>query len=429
MVAFTEITPDAFLERLRVSDPFLCDIISGLNLKKSHRLFEVKYPYGAYIGKAGVFQVPGDQQSESQDFNSSTVSPDVYDELSYRSIPLGVVMQKGYEVFRDAEPNIFPRSVRRTGLEMGIWEMFSPVPGYSATAGSRSVFFLPKIGDTLNHKRLKKYGVKRHPPHGYFDQWQVFTELASHPDFSEPWNCNIAYLGKQWVDDIFNNEKWLKLKAYLLEKALYHSIANRAQSTLDAIWENFRKNLAAKHYKTNPYVLETLKHLVMIANGALPGFKVANESTDLFPYRGIVKAYLNEYELKDYSPTMLYADYFDIEKDQSVYYSLQIPTCQTATKRESNTSTVRNDLFDLIELIDMFLADVAAARLGAFGQVYYDLFSRLEFEFFHSDPDEDKGVYSSMKMPESDPNLLSFGRKDFPYHASFVRGCIRIGKK
>ena len=185
MSAFIEITLAAFLDKLQNTDPSLFEIIQGLSLKKSHRLFEAHYPYGAYISKAGVFQIPGSNQGENLDFQPSNISQDIYDQLSYRNTPLGVVMQKGYEVFRDSSPVIIPRSVRRIGLEMGIWELFSPVPGFSSTAGSRSVFFLPKIADALHHKRLKKYGVKRHTPHGYFDQWQIFTELAGHPDFSE----------------------------------------------------------------------------------------------------------------------------------------------------------------------------------------------------------------------------------------------------
>ncbi len=423
-----EISLDEFKSRLANADPILFDIIKALPLKKAHRVFEAGYPYGAYITYNGIFQFP--EQENLIDCNI-----DIRNELNYRNVPLGIIMQKGYEVFRDPnERGVIPRvvAVRGVGLEMGIWEAYSPAPGFSTTAGSRSIFFLPKIADAIHHKRLKKYGVRRHAPHGYFDQWEIFTEMAGHCDFPETWQVDIHYFGKEWFKDIMENPKWYNFKVYLLEKVLKHSLPNRSQVTLDAIWENFRLNLATNHYKVSPDILETLKYLMMIANGDLPGFKVADELVTMFPYRGIVESYVKEYGLDEYAPTMMYPDYFDIEQDTPIYYSLQVPLCPQSLRRDKNSVTTRANLFDLIELLDLLLRDVSAGRLGEFGQIYYDLFSKIEFEFFHSEPDENKGVYSSREMPEDDPKLIAnpFGKgKEFAHHSSFVRGCVRIVKK
>lgn len=422
MTILREITPDDLIEKLKNSHALLYNMIKNLPLKKAHRVFEVAYSYGSFITHNGVFQFP----------ESAGLTTDVLEQLSYRSVPLGFVLNKGYEVFRSSANHIIPQAIRRAGLEMGIWETFSPVSGFSATAGSRSVFFLPKVADAICHKRLKRYGVKRHAPHSYFDQWQIFVEMAQHKDFPEPWQCTIIYLGQQWARDILDNPKWRELKICLLEQGLAHSMPNRTQVTLDAIWENFHHNLVNHHFKASPYLLETLKHLLMIASGNLPGFSVANETTEVFPHKGIVQTYLKEYGLDQHAPTMMYADNFDIEKNACIYYSLQLPTCRYPINRDKNSSTIRSDLFDLIELTDLLLRDITADRLGAFGKIYYELFSHLEFEFFHSDPEEDKGVFSTTEMPDNDLQLLGSNRikeERFAHHSSFVRGCVRIGKK
>ena len=417
------------------ADHELCSIIDGLKIEDQHfKLVRIRIPYGATLYEKGIFYMPSKKGMiplQSANHNMG-LSEDIKKALLYQAAPLGVVTQNSFEVFREAGDHIFPLAHRKNGLELGIWETFSAPSPFTITAGARSIFLLPKINDINGYKRLKKYGAKTPRPSNAFEQWYNFCEIANHPSFPEKWYCEIYLFTEDWKINMLSNLKWSLFHNYILQKGISHTEPERIKTTYDIVLTNFALFLQSKRIKKDPYIMETFKHLLAIANGILPAFKVVKNSSPI-PVKGITKVYLEGYGLKNYVPTMMYADYFDANSDDIAYYSLQVPTFLSNNTRDNDKGTTKNDLIELIDLIDHFMRELTSNRLGQGSEYLIKLFGKVEFDFFHNDEDLDHGIYSTKDMYKEDKDLVyeftPSENKEFCHRSTFVRGCIRISNK
>lgn len=285
----------------------------------------------------------------------------------------------------------------------------------------------------MDTKNLKKYGVKGPSPFNPFDQWYIFREMANHDEFPQDWYCEVIFFSKKWFEAIFHDPAWIQFYNFLLLKNIKHTEPHRIKVTHDTIWENFSLARSEKRMKVSPHIVETFKHLIFIATGVLPGFKVVCSTATPGPMQAIIDAYINEYGLKTYAPTMMYANYFDKQSDDFVYYSLQIPTSPNSITKNKNSSTARSDMVELLDLIDDFIFELNRGHLGPGSDYMNNLYGEVQFDFFHSESDTNEGVYPSSDMPNEDPKLLFMSptkdKREFCAKASFVRGCVRISRK
>lgn len=421
-------------------EPELASIIDEMNIEESYSLFLITYRYGDKFYSEGTFYVPNAER-ELVTLDNTDIPQSIRDALNYSALPLGMLINEyGAEAYSALEDKIFSLAFFSQGLHVGVWENFAPVIRTNITAGARSLNILPRITETNSHKKLKRYGVQAPPPKHAFEQWQIFKEASRHPNFSQPWECTTLFFSEQWINKINNDEKWIKLQNYLLKRAWKHTEHLRNRMHLRTIWESFTLFLSNNKIKPQPYIVETLQHLVSIAIGSLPGFRPATNN-QAGPVDGIIRMYLEDYDLKHYYPSIMQPSFFSLnanEPNNYIYYSLQVPTYLESIPKTRTPVSARADLSELIYLTNQFINEItenAYLQIGA--QHIYDLLIKIKFDYFHDDAEPRIGIRSSAELAIDDPrfdylppDLQNKGEaRKFCERASFARGCVRISKK
>lgn len=430
---FKEITWAQARQQVYRSDPEFAQMLDELSPDNTPLFIQVRYPFGAKIYHNGSVHLPV-TTTHTVPLHDTAVPQQIKEHLSYGDLPLGLINnQHGVEVHRELDDRVFSLAFFSKGLDVGIWETFAPATPFTLTAGARSIFLLPKIADSASHKRLKSLGVYSLPPHTLFEHWKIFTELANHPDFSDPWHCEILFLIAHWAKKIKTDPAWLKIYNFILRKAWGHTRYGRNKIMFDIVWEAFSRMLSSKKIRPTSYVVDTLKHLVFVANGTLPAFTPAvNDIAG--PALAIQKIYLEHYGLKTYFPTIMHPHHFSLEKSSDcVYYSLQVPTQMDSVPKSRNSVSTKIDLSEFIWLIEKFKLFLENNPLPLDNYQVYDILTKVQFDFFHSESDVSQNIQSTEKMIIQDQTishqLLPNDPRKFAEKSTFVRGCIRISSK
>jgi hypothetical protein len=268
-------------------------------------------------------------------------------------LPLGILVKGSTEVYRDFADRIFSLGFFTNGLNIGIYELFGPPAPYSLSAGARTIFMIPKISEMGAHRKLKYvFNVRGNPPKELFDQWHLFKELARN--FKNLWECEIYFLTSRWVEEMPNKLGWLRFKNYLLEKAWKQTEYARNRTVFEVSWKDFCEVVADKGLPVNPYLIETLRNLIFIAQGALPAFTPARDNSVAGPTPDLQRAYIEGYGLKLYVPTLMIPWHFSLNEDIAVYYSLQSPTALEVFPKSRNPP-----LDQFPDLKALYKADIA----------------------------------------------------------------------
>lgn len=415
-------------------------IIDNLSPSKEFTIFQVRYPFGSKIFDKNQFYLPLDT-ANSVPISDPKISSNLKNHLTYSSLPLGIVCKNQVEKFLDFNRKIFSLAVLSGDLTIGIEEHLGWSMPYTLTSGARSLYMLPKISDALSHKKLKKrFALTDAPPKCFYDQWQIFTKIANSPEFPASWFCELLFLSEKWHTAAIwqKDSAWLTFNSYLQQKALEHLAYSRKKNQLDIIWEFFIKFLQQQELKFDPYVIDTMKHLIYISIGALPASKPATATNEAGPLTTLQTIYEDHfgYALKEYIATIMQPAYFSITKLEPVYYSLQLPTLiETLPKTRKITSVIDN-IRELSELLNCFLnkQNKFWPQGAYFTMPFNEILTRLQVDYFHGEIFAYGSIIkSSLKMPEFDPNLiydpLNNQQRVFASNSSFLKGCIRIAAK
>lgn len=416
----------------------LVNIIDDISPTKEFTIFRMRYPFGSKIVHNNLFHVPTDQNTSIPIGESENVV-DIKNKLSYSSVPLGIITKHSAEVFLDIHRKIFSLAVLDPGLELGIWEHFGWIPHTSITAGARSLYMLPKISEALSHKQLKKkFGITDAPPKHLYDHWQVFSQIAKSSLFPIDWFCETVFLSNKWAEAIKKDKAWSKLALYISHKGWQHSGYGRKKVILDIVWEFFVKSLSNKDLKFDPYIVDTLKHLIYIGTGTIPASAPSIGADDAGPLKNIQMIYEDSrgYGLEEYIATIMHPQYFSGTKSNPVYYSLQLPTLLESLPRTKKITSVIDNVRELSELLNCFLLDHTDiwSNLTIGDITLNDTLKNLQIEYFHGEMFAyGEMIKSSSKMPESDPRLkydpLGEKKRTFASNSSFLRGCVKISTK
>ncbi len=414
-------------------NPELAAIIDKISPDKRYKLIKVTYHFGDLIVKDGVLQVPF-INNELSAITSRDLSKNLRSALNYSTIPLSLLLTKSSEVFVQDDARIIPLNMLSPGQLFGTFETLDYIferlskPIWNVSAGARSIFMLPKITEASGFKRLRnRYNISLNTRLKYLnDHWHVFKQIAAHEDFPQCWTSKILFFSKEWLMIKKNDSHWFEFQRYIFQQGWYQSqyAINKIQFGL--FWQLFIKAINNRNLKPTPYLADTLKHLLLIATGGAPAFRVADTSQLAAPIESLQKAFIEIYQLKAYLPTVVYPHLLDIRKDlQAVYYSLALPTLLEGTPNNNkNTTTLMLDIKDIKLLIETLLREL---------QPEQNLIPNIEFEYFHSDEDKYGEIQSSKLIPELDPNFLidtqTFPDRIFCSTSSFWKGCIRISKK
>jgi len=432
---FTEIPWHMVQEKIININPELSKIINQLNIGKEFTLFEAEYPFGTTILKQGRLHIPN-EQGNIVPIDDSTIPSTIRHRLTYNPVPLSLVLENNTEGYIDIETHSTPFALLTPGDIFGSWELFDlPIlkpqsSNWSFNAGARSIFMLPKISSSNAHLKLRsKYGVSPYPPKDTHAHFQIFNTLANHKDFSQPWRNKLIFFPIEWIQqqDNPNNPAWTLFFHYLLKKAWRESLHLRTHMTFELIWHSLTSELDKRNLKPKRYLIDTLKHLLGISIGALPGFAPATNS-QIAPIDGIQQSYTNVYGLQQYIPTIMVPSKLSIsEETMPVYYSMQHPSILAYLDQIFTTRSTFRDLQDIKYLMEMLLTKLKRDKKSI-----YALLEHIKFDYFHTEKDPSGEIRPTTDIFKGDDRFLKIaGKKDsrnFAYSASFLRGCIRISK-
>jgi hypothetical protein len=421
-------------ESVKKYEDELCQIIDKIDPGKPYPIVKATYPFGAKIFEKGKLYLSTKDKQEIV-ITDSRVPARLKQQLGYNSLPLGILLEHGTEVYSELEDRVFSLAYFKHGFNLGIWEFFAAASPFSVSAGARSLFMLPKITNADGHRRLAKYDVGFPAPQTPFAQHAIFKKIANHKNFSNPWTCEVLFLTQPWAQKIKEDSKWRDLHNFLLRRVWEHTHYSRNKMFIDTIWESFSRSLTKRRIKPDSHLIDTVKHLIFTAIGILPAFSPAIDN-QAAPIDGLLKAYLDDYGLETYAPSMMQPHHFSLKiPDDYVYYSIQVPTYLESIPQFRVPTSTRSDLSALIDLMDMFVRELLHGEDVQHGDIYsiYEALQKIQFDCFHSEPNVDKGIYPSSDLPKEDKKLLyvpkGYATRAFCEKSSFARGCIRISKK
>lgn len=425
-------------ERVSKVNPQLAQIIDDFKPTDKHVFVKVAYPYGVDVRDQGVLQLP------TEDFTLKAFeqypSPAIKKLLNYSSSPIALILNKSAEVYvRTPEGRTVPFKIFKPGVNFGVWEIMGMPKvslrqgwDWSISAGAKTSFMLAKISDANGHERLKRrYKIKSYIPDNVFDHAKIFSELANVNMQENPWFLELLFFSGEWFKPQEDNIGWVKLRNYWANEAWHQMMHWSNKLVIDFNWEAFIAELSHRRIKLKPYLLDTLKHLVSIGCGTIPGFKIAKNNELVMPTALLQKIYLEDYGLKTYAPLIMQPDFLEtsLTKPDAVYYSLQAPTLPEKPIDTKTSSSTMKSLRELKTLMDIFLE--VMGRWSAMGNdTYFDFLQHIKYDYFHTDFDQFGVIKPIDSMLKEDKALREHEKhypdRLFPENSHFLKGCVRI---
>jgi hypothetical protein len=431
----TEVTWKEVENQVKLINPEFALICSKVSSNKNYSLFKIKYPYGSKIVDKGVFNLPVVDSSKVVSLNDEQVSSYFKDKLNYSNIPLALILHNDNEVFIESADRIIPLNFFKAGDLFGVFEvvkMFAKISFnslWNVSAGARSVFMLPKISDKISHNRIKQeYGINCEVPNSLMNQWDVFKEIIHKSGNSNIWYNELLVFGKDWFDeDKDYNINLLEFKNYIYETTWKQSAILINSIEFGLQWELFSATINRKSLKPRPYIIDSIKQLVSIANGSGIAFKPAIEETSL-PVSFIQGIYMNIYKLKSYIPTIMQPDKLS-SLNQKLYYSLSFPTTLETSPIMRNNRTLIQDEREIRLLINILLQTLN-------NKAYNRMIDKnITFKFYHYDDDKYSEIDDSNNIFIDDKNFSIYSNssdtnvtRTFCANSVFLKGCIEIAR-
>jgi hypothetical protein len=413
----------------------LADIIDEISPDSSYKLIRAKYKYGDLIVSNGVAQLP-DVNEELLPLTSPDIDKLIKKELSYRTMPLMLFLDKSSEVFIKNGTRIIPLNLFHKGRITGVYEAMDFIMGlpsnysWNFSAGSRSIFMLPKITDTSSLKRVcSEYNIPISSLHlkNQADHWALFKLVAGNKAFAENkshWQSQIIYFGEKWLLGDENSPAWRKFKHYVMYDCWQQAQFVIQKAKFNFSWGKYAEAVSARRLKPEPYLFDQLKHILSIANGDYPAFRPAVNTEEVAPIYNLQKVFVDIYRLRDYFPTIMYAlPLSDLLQNQSVYYSLSLPTLLEGSPLKKSSSTVLVDLGQmklLIETLETYFKNNAEQD---------KIINQTKFDYYHIEKDAAGEINTSNQIVIDDGQFSpdnSFPNREFCSTSLFFRGCVKI---
>lgn len=422
---------------IKAVNPDFAAVVDELSPDKDLNLYYARYNFGSEILLKGRLMVP-DAQGELVGIDSPDIDPKMREDLDYNpgNSPMMMLLNNSTEVFMRAGDYIVPIfGMLPLGKLFSTWRVlsaadteFEPKYLWNMTAGARSMFMLPKISEATGYRRLRReFDVYQDKPKSLLHHWEIFNRIANHPNFGETWQVEVVFFSKAWVEKL-QDPAWLKLKAYLLNYAWSANAFWRNLFTWDLTFSLIQKQ---RDLKPDPYIADTVKHLLAIGVGSVTGFAPTLDDS-AGPIKRLQEVFLDCYQLQSYLPLMM-APYRlrPGVADRPTYYSLQYPTTIEFSPRSRESSSAITDLYAIHSLMTRYIEDIHSNEWEFIPGCLQKLAQNTDFAFFHSDESNYAHVRHSSEIPGEDKSfkLNTPNNQEFPANSSFVRGCIRISEK
>jgi hypothetical protein len=429
-------------KRILKVEPVFAKIVDELSVDNHFPLYLAYYPYGALKGDTFSTFFPM-MDGGYYRLNDINVPKDVSKHLGYsrNGAPLALLLNKNLELFIDLKDEgiTIPRILYTPGsffpfariLSGKSDRTYAPNGVLTLTSGARSTFMLPNIGCATNHVNLQRdFNIQSSPPKSLYEHWGVFKEIINTESVNSDWRSCLLYFSQNWLDKLYTDKAWLKLKLYLHELAWQYYEYQRNDFYYDIAFSVIQKK---RNLKPNPYLADTARHLFTIALGAAPGFVPACNN-DSLPVDILQKIFVESYGLKKYFPTIFHLAHFNFERDKNpIYYSLQHPSTHVFSPKSRKVSSTLTELRELEHITRVFTNELAKDNVMCSDTIIGEIANNIEFNYFHNKVDRHRVIQSSAKIPSLDKRFVAKEKKHsastFACDAPFIRGCISIKTK
>ncbi len=412
--------------------PRLAQVIDEISPDDKFTLYTASYPYGAMIIDKGVFFVPNSDGNVVPLYHP-TIPQKHKEDLDFKgTIPVGLVMKNKIESFMEHGERITPFTLFSPGDLLALWRIFDKTTSYQEApfwrvcSGSRAICMLPKITDKNGYAFFKKkYNLSTPIPKNLRDHWYIFSHIANHPEFDEPWSSEIIYFSKTWFSTK-NDSAWSSFHHLLLNKVWQESAFNRNKMMFDYFFSVIQEQ---RNLKPNPYLADTVAHLMAICSGEVAGFTPARDNTAA-PISGLQRTFLGDYRLKKYPPVIMHTHHFSVDKEISVYYSFEMPTTMQFSPRSNNALTTIAEIRGMKHIADVLFKEIKAGNIGIEKTPLFDLAQKLRINFYHNERDHMNEILPANHLSTLDKSLVTTlidnEQYTFPESSPFFKGCIAI---
>ncbi|MBB72503.1 MAG: hypothetical protein CMF50_08915 [Legionellales bacterium] len=427
-------------ERVQQINPELAGIIDEIEPNDEFRLVKVCYPFGVNILENGICHLPT-PTGKFAAIDHHQIPPSLRSLVDYNPCPLGLVLNKSVEVYiKTSEDRVIPFKLFEPGRTFGVWSIMEQPQAFvrkswdwNISSGARTLFMLPKIADRISHNRLcRAHGIRSYVPNTLCEHWKVFAEIAKAHANESHWGTDVLFFTDKWLDAAANDKAWSRLRNYWTEEAWRQAYNWVGKMNFDFGWDAFISELERRQMKARPYMLDTLKHLLAIGSGTIPGFKPADASESTAPTSIIQQAYVDDYQLKSYAPTIMQPAHLTSAPGDAVYYSLQFPTLPEKPQELKSIPSVMKVLRELKNLVDVFM-DISRAWPKPKDAQGYDFVKTAQLDYFHNEHDNYEEISPTALLPDQDANFSKLPKvyqdRRFPENGHFLRGCVKISIK
>lgn len=411
----------------------LADRCDSINKYGDYPLFKIIYPYGAEIISKGEFCFPT-TDGKTISIKDERIPEFLKANLAYSHIPLSLILHNSSEVFIKIDNRIMPLNFLNAGELFGLFELMNilglshqsqslDTPIWNISAGARSTFMLPSISDMISHNKIKKkLGVDIHVPYNLLDHWQTFVDINKYSYNADSWQNTILVFSGEWFSN-HDNPEYFRFYKYLVSKCWQQFQLLEDFTEFSLLWSFFTHEINKRNLKPRPYLIDTIKHLILIAKGSGIGFTpTVNDSA--LPASLIQQTYLEDYNLKEYIPNIMQPAKFG--KGSKIYYSLSFPTLLESSPYFKNPPSIIEDQREIKKLLDI-LVDI----IKKIPNPSINLFKNIKFDLFHPNHDPFGQIISTKAIAEGDIRFLKYAsdskeKKVFCTTSSFFNGCISI---
>lgn len=435
-------------QQINEINPTLFKLLEQINPSTKHTFIRVRYEYGMKIVDNGVFHFPTSDDRFSP-LDDPRIPAGFKEKLDYCVIPLALVTHNAGEVVLEKQHDIIPLNYFLPGDLFGVFEIVDLLRGkesdqiWTVTSGARSCFMLPKIANYHQLSQVeKKYDIDVALPSRPFDQWHIYRKLAQHNEKAKNWYHEVIFFTNEWFKPCYREDSaWSGFYQYLFQYCLSQLDLDylKLYVELDFLWGQFTTLLSERGLRPRHYLIATVKHLLLMANGTAIGFRPATDCIAA-PIDAFTDIFIHDYELPEYDPLFMIPCKFNPASNQPIYYSLSVPIILEGSPYTRTPINIIDDERDLRRLLNTIknIADNSASA-QKYSKTITHILQQIRFEYFHSLPDVTSEIQNSQNIPLSDSAFDPEKRAELhlkPKHLNkkfcasslFMKGCIKISK-
>ena len=416
---------------VRAVNPSLYQVIERVCPNPNIPFYLAHFSFGAHFGIKNHAYLPT-AEGKIEKIDSKYTENALFQDLGYgkNSLPLGMILNKYCEWHQFGENEyIIPDCVQGPGAIFNMQVVFDEDQTIdnnvlSVSSGALSSYLLPNIGCTRRHSKIQKhFNVSTPAPKSPFEHHLIFKQIQDSIGFSD-WSSQILYFSEQFINEVKNNDDWLRVKLYFSEALRKKITQGVYDSSCNELFLSAKK---INRFRPTPFIMDTAKYIYNICLGSGIGVKPTTDE-QYFPVGTIQKIY-NEYYGLEYIPTVMVPA--TLQENDSVYYPLQCPFSKINTFKTNQSNSTLTELESLKNVLLSYQDEFTEAHSDAYGSPLYHVSKQTEFSFYHYKAQGSSFAKNSLELLNGDERfsfIYDQSNKNFSSDAKLLRGCVKLSR-